>query len=133
MPFLKTEENAGPKPGDVLDVVVVRAREGEILVKEVGSRGATAEADSLEDAFDMELPVEGTVLEEVKGGFRVKVQGVKAFCPISQMDFRVTDGKQYVGKKYDFVITKYERGRDLVVSRRRILEQERAAGEGDFL
>lgn len=133
MPFLKTADYAGPKAGDVLDVIVVRARESEIVVKEVGSRGATAEADSLEDAFDMELPVEGTVLEEVKGGFRVKIQAVKAFCPISQMDWRVTDAKSYVGKKYEFIITRYERGRDLVVSRRKILEQERAAGEGDFL
>jgi small subunit ribosomal protein S1 len=133
MPFLKEEGKEPPKAGDVVDVIVVRAREGEILVKQVGSRGATAEADSLEDAYDMELPVEGTVLEEVKGGFRVKVQGMKAFCPISQMDWRVTDPKAYVGKKYEFIITKYERARDLVVSRRRILEQERAAGEGDFL
>lgn len=133
MPFLKEAGKEPPKAGDIVDVIVVRAREGEILVKAVGSKGATAEADSLEDAFDMELPVEGVVLEEVKGGFRVKVQGMKAFCPISQMDRRVTDAKSYIGKKYEFIITKYERGRDLVVSRRKILDQERAIGEGDFL
>jgi small subunit ribosomal protein S1 len=133
MPFLKEEGKEPPKAGDVVDVIVVRAREGEILVKAVGSRGITAEADSLEDAFDMELPVEGVVLEEVKGGFRVKVQGVKAFCPISQIDYRCVDTKSYIGKKYEFIITKYERGRDLVVSRRKILDQQKAVGEGDFL
>lgn len=133
MPFMKEEGKEPPKAGDVVDVIVVRARESEILVKQVGSRGATAEADSLEDAYDMELPVEGVVLEEVKGGFRVKVQGMKAFCPISQIDYRCVDPKSYIGKKYEFIITKYERGRDLVVSRRKILDQQKAVGEGDFL
>ncbi len=133
MPFLREEGKEPPKAGDVVDVIVVRAREGEILVKAVGSRGVTTDVDSLEDAFDMELPVEGVVLEAVKGGFRVKVQAVKAFCPVSQIDWRCVDPAAYVGKKYEFIITKYERGRDLVVSRRKILEQERAAGEADFL
>lgn len=133
MPFGISETTEAPKTGDMIDVIVVRVREGEILVKAIGSRGATAEADSLEDAFDMELPVEGVVLEAVKGGFRVKVQGQKAFCPISQIDWRCVNPADYVGKKYEFIITKFERGRDIVVSRRKILEQERAAGEGDFL
>jgi small subunit ribosomal protein S1 len=122
-----------PKKGDMIDVIVVRAREGEILVKAIGARGVIAEADSLEDAFDMEIPVEGLVTEVVKGGFRVKVQAAKGFCPISQMDWRVTDANAYVGKKFEFIITKLERGRDLVVSRRKLLEQERASSEGDFL
>lgn len=133
MPFVLKEGEGGPRTGDVVDVIVVRVREGEILVKEFGSHGATAEADNLEDAFDMELPVEGTVLEAVKGGFRVKVQGQKAFCPISQIDWRCVTPEDYVGKKFEFIITKYERGRDLVVSRRKLLEQERASHEGDFL
>jgi small subunit ribosomal protein S1 len=129
MPF----SGEAPKKGDFIDVMVVRAREGEILVKVAGSLGGGAEADNLEDAYDMEIPVEGVVLEAVKGGFRVKVQGQKAFCPISQIDWRCTDANEYVGKKFDFIITKYERGRDIVVSRRKILELERAAAEGDFL
>lgn len=129
MPFAA---DAKPTVGDWIDVIVIRAREGEILVKAVGARGVHAEADSLEDAFDMELPVEGTVLESVKGGFRVKVQGQSAFCPISQMDWRVVDPTVYVGRKYEFIITKWEKGRDLVVSRRKLLEQERAGAEGDF-
>jgi small subunit ribosomal protein S1 len=121
-----------PKAGEFVDVIVVRAREGEILVKPVTGRGGSVETDSLEDAFDMEIPVEGTVTEAVKGGFRVKVQGVAAFCPISQMDWRVVNAADYVGRKYEFIITKWDKGRDLVISRRKLLEQERAANEGDF-
>jgi small subunit ribosomal protein S1 len=131
MPLASNAER--PKVGDLIDVIVVRAREGEILVKPVGSRGGDVEADNLEDAFDMELPVEGTVLEAVKGGFRVKIHERKAFCPISQMDWRCTDPAAYVGRKFEFLITKMERGRDLVVSRRRVLEQERLGSEAEFM
>ncbi len=132
MPFLTDANTEKPKTGDVVDVVVMRVREGEILVRAVGSRGVAVEADSLEDAFDMELPVEGVVVDAVKGGFRVKVQGQNAFCPISQMDWRVSDAAAYVGKKFEFIITKWDKGRDLVVSRRKIMELERATQEGEF-
>jgi small subunit ribosomal protein S1 len=133
MPFVLSAGAEKPKVGDVVQVMVVRAREGEILVKPVGSRGGSVEMDSLEDAFDMEIPVEGTVLEVNKGGFRVKVGDQKAFCPISQMDWRVVTPEDYVGKKFNFIITKFERGRDIVVSRRKVMELDRAASEGDFL
>ena len=131
MPFGANAEK--PIVGDHIEVVVVRAREGEIIVKEVGGLGSTATADSLEDAFEMELPVEGTVTESIKGGFRVKIQGVSGFCPISQIDWRCENPADHVGRKYEFIITKWEKGRDLVVSRRKILEQERAASEGQFM
>ncbi len=133
MPFTATEKNPAPKAGEFVDVVVVRVRSGEILVKPLNALGVGLETESLEDAFDMEIPVEGTVLEAIKGGFRVKVQGQKGFCPISQMDWRVTNADDYIGKKFDFVITKFVAGRDLVVSRRRLLEAERALAEGEFL
>jgi small subunit ribosomal protein S1 len=122
------------KVGDLIDVTVVRATETEVLVKGAFQRGGDGpEADNLEDAYEMELPVEGTVLEVVKGGFRVKVHGEKAFCPVSQIDFSCKVPEDYVGRKYQFIITRYERGRDLVVSRRKLLDLERAGSEADFL
>ena len=71
MPFAVGPDGEKPKTGDHIEVIVIRVREGEILVKEVGGRGVSVAADSLEDAYDMELPVEGVVTEAVKGGFRV--------------------------------------------------------------
>ncbi len=121
------------KNGDFVDVVVVRVREGEIIVKMAGSIGSAADTDSLEDAYDMELPVEGSVLEVVKGGFRVKISGQKAFCPLSQIDFHCSNPEEYIGRKFEFIITKFEGGRDLVVSRRRLLELARAEAEGEFI
>lgn len=133
MPFKVGPNGEKPKAGDQIEVIVIRVREGEILVREVGGRGGVSvDTDSLEDAFDMEIPVEGLVTESIKGGFRVKVQGVNAFCPISQMDWRVENPAEYVGRKLEFIITKWDKGRDLVVSRRKILEQTRAEAEGDF-
>jgi len=133
MPLLQMNEEEKPKVGDLLDVVVVRSSDSEILVKRFGSKGLNLDADSLEEAFKMEIPVEGVVSEVIKGGFRVKVQEQKAFCPLSQMDFHVTRPEDYVGRKFSFMITKFERGRDLVVSRRQLLNAERQQKEADFL
>ncbi len=125
------------KVGEFIDVVVTRMKGSEILLSKKGSTNSQ-DVDSLEDAFDMELPIEGKVLELCNGGFRVQLQGQAAgktsFCPVSQMDFRVTDQQEYVGKKFDFIITQFsEKGRNVVVSRRRILDLQRAENEGGFM
>lgn len=121
------------KAGDIIECVVTALRGGEIRLSKKGAKGATT--DSLEDAFDMELPVEGRVTEVVNGGFRVSIQGKTAFCPISQIDIKfVQDGAAYVDKKFDFIITQFDpRGRNIVVSRRQLLELERAENEGTFM
>ncbi|OFZ29304.1 MAG: 30S ribosomal protein S1 [Bdellovibrionales bacterium RIFCSPHIGHO2_01_FULL_40_29] len=122
------------KVGDRIDVVVVNTKGGEIRVVKKGSKKASQDMDSLEDAFDMEMPVEGRVTEVCNGGFRVNIQGKTAFCPVSQMDYRITDHQSYVEKKFDFIITKYEpKGRNIVVSRRQLLDLNKAEKEGSFL
>ncbi len=130
------DENQNPKfkVGDVIDAVVVRLRNDEILLRYKGaSSGSSSDVDNLEDAFDMELPVEGKVLEVVKGGFRVQIQSQKAFCPVSQIDSKfVTDTAAYVGNRYSFIITQFD-ARNIVVSRRKILDLEKAENEGQFL
>ena len=63
-----------------------------------GSKKSNSDLDSLEDAFDMELPIEGRVTEICNGGFRVTVNNKVAFCPVSQMDIRVTDQQAYLDK-----------------------------------
>ena len=77
------------------------------------------------------MPVEGIVKENNKGGFNVSLSGTRAFCPISQIDSKfVENPEDYLGKKFEFLITKLEHGRgdrlDLVVSRRALLEKEQA-------
>lgn len=119
--------------GDVIDCVVTAIKGGELRVAKKGAKGV--ETDSLEDAFDMELPVDGRVTEVVNGGFRVSIQGKTAFCPISQIDLKfVTDTAEYVNKKFEFLITQFDpKGRNIVVSRRKALEIQKAENEGAFM
>ncbi len=132
--LLDEEKNLKFKVGDKLEVVVVSTKGGEIRVSKVGSRKSNADLDSLEDAFDMELPVEGRVTEVCNGGFRVQVQNKVAFCPISQMDYKVTDAGSYVNQKFDFLISQFDpKGRNLVVSRRKLLDLQKAENEGQFI
>ncbi|WP_413582149.1 S1 RNA-binding domain-containing protein [Bdellovibrio sp. HCB288] len=117
--------------GDMIDVVVLSTKGGEIRLAKKGALGAST--DSLEDAYDMELPVTGTVTEVVNGGLRVNVQGKTAFCPISQIDSRfVSDATEYVGRKFDFLITQFDK-RNIVVSRRKLLDLQKAEFEGQFM
>lgn len=130
---LKNAEGNTPyKVGDKLDLYVTQVKGGEIRL----SPNPTAKnlAEDLEDAFDMELPVEGKVVEAVNGGFRVQLKGKLAFCPISQIDTkRVDQPELYIGQRYEFRITKFEEGgRNIVVSRRKLLEAERELNIGAF-
>lgn len=91
--------------------------------------------ETLEDAFDFETPVEGRVTEVTNGGYKVQILGKMAFCPISQIDLKPsTEPEKYLNRKFEFIITKYEnKGKNIVVSRRKVLDQEKAESQGQFL
>jgi small subunit ribosomal protein S1 len=122
-----------PKVGDSITVYFVRRKNEMFEVTLKASSKALAEG--LQDAFDLESHVEGRVTEVCNGGFRVSIMGQTAFCPISQMDSKpIDDASKYLNQKFDFIVTKYEeRGRNIVVSRRKVLDLEKAEQEGDFL
>jgi small subunit ribosomal protein S1 len=73
--------------------------------------------------------VEGKIEGDVKGGYQVRIGGQRAFCPFSQIDtVRTTVPAQHVGRVYAFRIIEYkEGGRNLIVSRRALLEEEQRA------
>ena len=110
--------------GDELDLYVVAADESEIrLSKAVSGIGGL---NMLRDAWEQRIPVEGKVAAAIKGGFHVEVVKRRAFCPISQMDVAyVEDPGTYVGQTFTFLIKRFEEnGRNIVLSRREILEKE---------
>lgn len=121
------------KAGDVLDLYVTAVKGTDVRL----SPKPTAKniADDLEDAFDMMLPVEGRVAEVCKGGFRVSIRGKLAFCPISQMDIaRIETPEDYVGNRFEFRITQFsEGGHNIVVSRRKLLDEQKDMAEGSWL
>jgi small subunit ribosomal protein S1 len=82
----------------------------------------------LEEAWASGIPVEGFVEKEIKGGYEVKIGGsIRAFCPFSQISLgRADDRALFVGRHLPFKVTEYgEGGRNIVLSHRAILEEER--------
>jgi len=79
-------------------------------------------------AYETDQPVEGTLVKKIKGGVVVDLMGVDAFLPGSQIALRrVPNIDELLGQKYEFKIIKLnKRRRNIVVSRRVILETERA-------
>ncbi|MDD5304127.1 MAG: S1 RNA-binding domain-containing protein [Elusimicrobia bacterium] len=121
------------RAGDVVDLFVTSVRHNEIRL----SKNPTDKnlAEDLKEAFDLKRPVEGRVVEACKGGLRVSVKGKTAFCPISQIDTKRTEtGAEFIGKTFTFVLTEFsEGGRNIVVSRRKLLEEEQGRAADAFL
>jgi small subunit ribosomal protein S1 len=129
---LELRDDAGQltvKAGDVIEARVTGLGEkaGFVWLRRGATRGADSRA-SLAEAAASGLPVEGLVTGVNKGGVEVTVGGVRAFCPVSQLELRpVGDPAVYVGQKLLFRITRYEddrRGPNVILSRRALLEEE---------
>jgi small subunit ribosomal protein S1 len=113
-----------PKPGDLIEIVVDRfdPEEGLLILSR---KGAAVEADW--ENLRVGLIVEARVTKTNKGGLDVEVDGIRGFLPIGQIDIsRVEDTSVYVNQKLKVVVTEAnQRERNLVVSRRELLERER--------
>src|SRR3989454_1230858 len=112
--------------GDEVEATVV-ATGDEIRLSHKLRQGAQAR-QALAVAAQTGIPVEGKVAAVIKGGYEVTVAGLRAFCPHSQMELRrVETAEEYVGRVLEFRITKYgESGRNIVLSRRQLLEAQAA-------
>ncbi|MCP3870060.1 MAG: S1 RNA-binding domain-containing protein [Gammaproteobacteria bacterium] len=115
-------------PGDTIEGVITAVDTSSGVIT-MGTRQPRTVHGSkqLEQAFHSRLPVEGQVSGVIKGGVEVQVAGIRAFCPISQLDIRyIEEPEIFVGQRLAFRITKFEGGRhpNLVLSRRALLEEE---------
>ncbi|MFH1811316.1 MAG: S1 RNA-binding domain-containing protein [Pseudomonadota bacterium] len=119
--------------GDRVTIYVTGERDGVYTcssgagVSASGERPGNQEAAllALDQARVNKLPVEGVVKETNKGGFVVQVMGVRAFCPISQIDNAYCeDPAVHLGHSYNFLVTQLKGKRDVLVSRRKFLERE---------
>jgi small subunit ribosomal protein S1 len=138
---LPLERVSGPEgqplvnPGDVLTVTILGTNErGQFLLS---SRKMEAPKDwtSFEAALAEQTPVEAIVMELIKGGFRVEVNGVRAFMPASRSGVReMTDMPKLVGQKIEARIIKVDTTKeDVVVDRRVLLEElDRASKDAAF-
>ena len=111
------------KVGDRIQAMVVSTSGGLTLSRRL-ARGAATDRQ-LEDAYQTGLPVEGRVERQVKGGYEVRIGRSRGFCPFSQIDNTRSDPASHEGQVYEFRIVEYkEGGRNLVVSRRALLEEQ---------
>jgi small subunit ribosomal protein S1 len=119
--------NLTVKEGDRVRAYFLSSENNEMhFTTKIGS--GPGKQTQIEDAWRNNIPVEGTVAKEVKGGFEVKIGGsVRAFCPFSQMGIRRGEPQaDSIGKVLSFKIAEYgEDGRNIVLSRRAILDEER--------
>jgi small subunit ribosomal protein S1 len=111
--------------GSEVELRVASVRGGIHLSKAIKARGAEA-VEILRDASRNQIPVEGRVAAVNKGGFEVEISGLRAFCPLSQMELRYCEKpEEHVGARYQFrIIEIKERGKNIIVSRRVLLEEE---------
>jgi small subunit ribosomal protein S1 len=117
------------KPGDEVDVLLehLEDQEGSVVLSKKKADFMRV-WEKIRVAYETDQPVEGTLVKKIKGGVVVDLMGVDAFLPGSQIALRrVPNIDELLGQKYEFKIIKLnKRRRNIVVSRRVLLEAERA-------
>ena len=118
------------QPGDPIEAFIA-GEDGEVLLSRFPS-GEARQSDVLYKAFKSGQPVEGTVMAVNKWGLGVSVEGLRAFCPVSQIDTAFTeDPERFRNRTMAFRIIRFrDRGRNIVLSRRALLEAEQAKDAG---
>src|ERR687890_669833 len=117
------------KEGDEIEVFLehLEAQEGAVVLSKKKADFMRV-WEKIRVAHESDQPVEGTLVKKIKGGVVVNLMGVDAFLPGSQIALRrVPNIDELLGQTYEFKIIKLnKRRRNIVVSRRVILENERA-------
>ena len=116
------------KVGDPVDVYLLRKEDQEglvVLSKEIADQKIVW--DRIAEAYEQGEFVQGKIVRRIKGGLKVEIGNVKAFLPASQVELRpVQNFDRYIGKTLDMKVIKLsKRRRNIVLSRRVILEEER--------
>src|SRR3989475_653386 len=121
--------------GDEVEVLLERLENDEGMVVLSKEKAAYRQNwNKIASVFEGDGLIKGKVKSVVKGGLMVNI-GVEAFLPASQIDIvPPKDLQQFVGNTYDFKIVKInDDRRNVVLSRREIIEQERSEKRQKFL
>lgn len=113
-----------PKVGDVVEFTIDRYDPANGLLV-LNRQGAAVAADW--GSVHVGQVVEARVTGVNKGGLAVDVNGIRAFLPISQIDlYRVENAEAFVNQRLLCLVAEVQpEERNLVVSRRALLEQQR--------
>ncbi len=126
--YSRVDFDGEPVVGETIKGVVLAAdRDGSVKIGKALSRGMSLE--QLMDAMEQKTAVQGKVSGVNRGGVSVDLGGLRAFCPMSQLDVNfVRDASVFLQQTHSFHITKVEEGgKNVVLSRRSILEIEQRA------
>jgi len=116
------------KPGDVVEVFVVRVNDGEGNVL-VSKRKVDSQANFkvLEQAFNDKTALSGKVIELVKGGLIANILGCRAFVPASQISARFEQNLEvFKGKEFNFNIIEFDRSKKRILAGRKELAVKEA-------
>lgn len=126
--FLDIDGNLTVAEGDTVSAYFLSSSHGEMhFTTRIGGGASGGGSTQLEQAWQAGVPVEGVVEKEIKGGYEIKLGGTaRAFCPYSQIALRrVLNPEALIGTRLTFRISEYaENGRNIIVSRRALLEEE---------
>jgi small subunit ribosomal protein S1 len=127
--FTAEDDRLSVQAGDEIEAFYVTVRDGVRRLTTMVNGYSAVTLAAVRDAFEAGVPVNGTVKREVKGGFEVSVGGVRCFCPFSQIDLKGgREGGVFLGQTFPFKVLEYEEnGRNVILSRRALLEEERRA------
>jgi small subunit ribosomal protein S1 len=134
--FTTPEKVLTIKIGDEVEVYLERVENA--LGEAVISRDKARREESwvkLEKAFEAQEKVNGAIVNTVKGGYTVDLDGATAFLPRSQVDIRpIRDVGPLMNVVQPFQILKMDRRRgNIVVSRRTVLEETRAEARSELV
>jgi small subunit ribosomal protein S1 len=135
IPSSEFEDVASMEVGDEVDVLLERLENDEGMVILSKEKAAYRQNwNKIAAVFAGDGLIKGKVKSVVKGGLMVNI-GVEAFLPASQIDIvPPKDLQQFVGNTYDFKIVKInDDRRNVVLSRRELIEQERSEKRQKFL
>jgi len=123
--FLDKDGNLTLTEGAKVQLKVSSIKEGIYLSKGMKVQGAEA-MEMLREAQQNQIPVEGRVSGVIKGGFEINISGNRAFCPLSQIGIQYCEKpEEHIGERHLFRIMEIkEKGRNIVVSRRALLQEE---------
>ena len=124
--FKDANDNLSVQNGDRVEAYIVSIKGGETYLSTSIGRGQ-ASLEVLNKAYRSSIPIEGTVVGVVKGGYHVSVSGTTCFCPHSQIDLKTPHNPDaLLNENFTFRIVEFsERGKNIVLSRRILLEEER--------
>jgi len=127
--FIDAGGNVTARVGDPVDVLLERREDDEgiiILSKEKAAKIRIW--DEIREIYEKGGTIRGKIIARVKGGMSVDI-GLPAFLPGSQINLKpIKDFDSHIGSVQEFKILKYNKRRsNIVLSRRAILESERAA------